>query len=224
MRDTGIGIPEEGIDRLFQSFTQVDASTNRCYGGTGLGLAISRRLVEMMGGAIGVKSQVGMGAMFEFTFTPAATDEAAPSPTRLSDEHFGGVEVLVAEDNGINQKVIVRILEKMGCGVELASDGASAIRCLQDKPCDLVFMDLSMPGMDGIEATKRIRAIGGPLSAVPIVALTASASTEVRAKCLAAGMNDFLGKPVEFEAVRRAVERWRRHGKAAVAVAVAESQ
>jgi CheY-like chemotaxis protein/anti-sigma regulatory factor (Ser/Thr protein kinase) len=209
VRDTGIGIPEDRIDRLFQPFTQADAATNRSYGGTGLGLAISRRLIEMLGGTIRVESRPGAGTTFEFTFTAGTADPARRAAAESRRADFSGMKILVAEDNLINQKVIARMLEKMGCAVALAGDGLSAIRALESASYDLVIMDLSMPEMDGMEAARRIRRMDGPRFSVPIVALTASASDEIRSQCLAAGMNDFLAKPVGLETVRRALERWR---------------
>jgi PAS domain S-box-containing protein len=209
VRDTGIGIPEGRIDRLFQPFSQVDAATNRSYGGTGLGLAICRRLVEMLGGTIRVESAVGVGSTFEFTFTAGAVaSQVGPRKTEAKRTSFPGLKVLVAEDNKINQKVTSRLLEKMGCQVDLAADGAQAIRNLETSPYDVVLMDLGMPEVDGMEATRRIRKMAGMQSSIPILALTASASGEVRSQCLEAGMNDFLSKPMELEALRRALERW----------------
>jgi CheY-like chemotaxis protein len=208
VRDTGIGIPENRIGHLFQSFTQVDAETNRAYGGTGLGLAISRRLVEMMGGNIHVESRMGQGATFEFTFTAGIADQALGAVETVHADSPKGLKILVAEDNKINQIVTVRMLERMGCVADLACDGASAIRSVQTHAYDLVLMDLGMPDLDGFEATRQIRRLPGAQSCVPIVALTASASNQVRSQCLAAGMNDYLCKPMEREALSRALDRW----------------
>jgi CheY-like chemotaxis protein/nitrogen-specific signal transduction histidine kinase len=214
VRDTGIGIPGNRIGRLFQSFSQVDAATNRSYGGTGLGLAISRRLVEMMGGTIRVESRAGKGTTFEFTFTAGIADGAQPAADTADYENLKGLRILVAEDNKVNQMVTMRMLEKLGCQADLACDGASAIQRVEANTYDLVLMDLGMPEVDGLEATRRIRRMRGPESAIPVVALTASASNEVRSQCLEAGMNDYLSKPMEFEALRRALARW-CHGRGA---------
>jgi PAS domain S-box-containing protein len=207
VRDTGIGIPESRMDQLFQSFSQVDPETTRAYGGTGLGLAICRRLVEMMGGGIRVESTVGEGSLFEFTFSAGVTEDGE----HQAAAHSGapkGLKILVAEDNKVNQLVTMRMLQRMGCEADLACNGAVAVRRMQEHSYDLVLMDLSMPELDGLEAARRIRGLSGAQSCVPIVALTASASNEVRSLCLAAGMNDYLCKPMEMEALGRALDRW----------------
>ncbi len=208
VRDTGIGIPEDRIGRLFQTFSQVDVSTNRSYGGTGLGLAISRRLVELMGGTIRVESRIGEGTTFEFTFTAGIADEVKPVVDSTSGRDFAGLKILVAEDNKVNQLVTSRMLQRMGCTVDLAGDGIAAVRSLENTVYDIVLMDLSMPEVDGLEAARRIRRKAGAQFSIPIVALTASVSDEVRSQCLEAGMNDFLTKPIEVPAVRRALDRW----------------
>jgi len=208
VRDTGIGIPADRVDRLFQSFSQVDASTSRCYGGTGLGLAISKRLVEMMGGDIRVESRVGEGTTFEFTFAPAFTTEAELPAETASSGNLEGLKVLVAEDNKVNQVVAMRMLRKLGCEAELASDGESVASSVEANSFDIVLMDVHMPVVDGLEATRRIRRMPAARSCVPIVALTASATQENRAECLAAGMNDCLSKPIEIQALRQVLERW----------------
>jgi PAS domain S-box-containing protein len=219
VRDTGIGIPEDRIGRLFHSFSQVDAATTRSYGGTGLGLAISHNLVEMMGGAMRVESKVGVGTTFEFTFTAGVAEDTKPVAAEAVRKDFTGLKVLVAEDNLINQMVTSRMLQKMGCHVDVAADGASAVRSVENQQYDIVLMDLLMPEVDGLEASRRIRSLAGASSTIPIVALTASASEEIRSQCLAAGMNDFLSKPMELDAVRRALDQWCQHTFAANAVA-----
>ena len=208
VRDTGIGIPDDRVDRLFQSFSQVDASTSRCYGGTGLGLAISKRLVEMMGGEIRVESRLGEGTTFEFTFSAGTVAGGESGAEFAGSESIRGLKILVAEDNKVNQMVMMRLLHRMGCQADLASDGASAISKVGANSYDVVLMDLNMPEMDGLEATRRIRRMCTTQSAVPIVALTASATNEDRSQCLAAGMNDYLTKPVEIDALKRALDRW----------------
>jgi PAS domain S-box-containing protein len=208
VRDTGIGIPQDRIGRLFQSFSQVDASTSRCYGGTGLGLAISKRLVEMMGGHIRVESRVGQGTTFEFTFSAGVAGGAESAAVAEAIGNPKGLRVLVAEDNKVNQLVAVRLLERMGCQVDVACDGASAISAVAANSYDIVLMDLHMPEVDGLEAARRIRRMPNAKSCVPIVALTASATQDVRTACLASGMNDHLSKPIEIQALRRVVTRW----------------
>jgi PAS domain S-box-containing protein len=212
VRDTGIGIAEEGLANLFQSFSQGDASTSRSYGGTGLGLAISKRLVELMGGAIRVESRWGVGTKFDFTFSAGVADDAEPAGEAPAGGNPQGLKILVAEDNKVNQLVVTRMLQKMGCQADVAGDGAEAIKSLETNAYDMVLMDLSMPGVDGLEAARRIRRMPAAVSSVPIVALTASVSSEIKTRCLAAGMDDYLGKPIEIEALRRALERWGHAG------------
>ena len=221
VRDTGIGIPEDRINRLFQSFSQVDASTSRCYGGTGLGLAISKRLVQMMGGDIRVESRPGQGTTFEFTFSAGIAGDAKCGAETPDFEIPKGLRILVVEDNKVNQLVAVRLLERMGCQADVAGDGASAISSVAANSYDIVLMDLHMPELDGMEAARRIRRMPNAKSRVPIVALTASASNEARTACLAAGMNDHLSKPIEIQALRRVVARWGQ-GRAAGITPVAE--
>ena len=216
VRDTGIGIPENRIGSLFQSFSQVDAATNRRYGGTGLGLAISRRLVEMMGGEIQVRSQPGAGSTFEFTFSAGVAEETEPVAIEPVASDFTGLRLLVVEDNRINQLVTSRMLQKMGCVVDLADNGASALQSVESRSYDVVLMDLLMPEVDGLEASRRIRRLPPPAASTPILALTASVSAEIRAECLHAGMNDVLSKPIEMQALRRALDRWRPRPAAAI--------
>ncbi|MCX6633145.1 MAG: response regulator, partial [Candidatus Solibacter sp.] len=208
VRDTGIGIPADRTDRLFRSFSQVDASTNRHYGGTGLGLAISKRLVALMGGDIRVESRAGEGTTFEFTFSAGIATVAETAAEAASGGNRRGLRILVAEDNKVNQVVTMRLLEKLGCLADLACDGASAMSSVAANSYDIVLMDLHMPEIDGMEATRRIRQMAAAKSCVPIVALTASASNENRTACLAAGMNDYLCKPLDIQALRRALDRW----------------
>ena len=214
--DTGIGIPLDRIDRLFQSFSQVDSSTTRKYGGTGLGLAISRRLVEMMGGRITVESEPGRGSRFTFTIVApvaapvAATVPADSRPTiapdgRLADRH--PLRVLVAEDNLVNQKVALAMLSHLGYRADLAADGVEAVEAVRRVPYDVVFMDLQMPELDGVGATRQIIAEHANRQRPRIVALTANAYEEDREACLAAGMDDFVSKPLKAESLQDALLR-----------------
>ena len=215
VHDTGIGIPEEKRSRLFQKFQQVDTSTTRRFGGTGLGLAICRRLVELMGGEIGVESRAGEGSTFWFTLPlPAAelalaethvTAGAAPVLALVSGESLP-LRVLVAEDNSVNAKLVRHLLEKSGCRVDVAGNGIEAVRMAEQFEYDLVFMDCHMPEMDGFTATKELRARES-LRGLPIVALTASALQEDHDACMAAGMDDFLTKPIVPEALVRCLHR-----------------
>mgnify|MGYP002624038383 CR=1 FL=1 len=216
IRDTGIGIAAEHLPRLFANFVQVDASTQRQFGGTGLGLAISRQLVEGMGGQIGVESRAGVGSTFWFTL-PRATESdvgvVPPSrsaePVRRAAATVDGRRVLLVEDNRLNQRLAVRVLETFGFVVETANDGAEAVALVRERSYDLVLMDCLMPGMDGFEATRRIRAHEAENGRrVPIIALTANALPEDRQACLAAGMDDFVSKPFTRQVLHETTLRW----------------
>lgn len=208
--DTGIGIDSAALERLFKPFTQADNSMSRRYGGTGLGLAISMRLSQAMGGTLQVQSTVNKGTTFRLILPvrlPEAT-VAAPRPQeapRFVTPTLKG-RVLVVEDDSVNQQVIDLFLKKMNLTPTFAGDGEAAIQTATSDEFDIVLMDCQLPGIDGMEATRRIRQkIGGkPLT---IVALTANASTHVREACLAAGMNDFLSKPVRFELLAGLLQR-----------------
>ncbi len=213
--DTGIGIPSDRLHRLFESFSQVDSSTTRRYGGTGLGLAITKRLIERMGGRIDVTSTPGAGTTFDFFVLLDAVDAdegALASETPRADAPSNGpapavLRVLVAEDNPVNRKVVGHLLAKLGYPFSLAENGLLALQSIHDAPSEVVLMDLQMPEMDGLEATRRIRT-ELPVEKQPwIVALTASAFEHTRTVCLDAGMNDFLSKPVTLDALRAALER-----------------
>jgi CheY-like chemotaxis protein len=205
--DTGVGIPPDRIDRLFQSFSQVDASTNRRFGGTGLGLAICKRLVEMMGGEIAVQSKLGAGS--RFTFTIPLTIAAPEPPPPLNRTYVANPKrVLIVEDNVINQIVIKRMLERFGHTVDIAADGDAAIKLVQENEYDLLLTDVNMPGTDGLRAARWIRNLSSAHARLPIVALTASATALDREACLRAGMNDYLTKPIDSESLRAVVERW----------------
>ena len=207
VRDTGIGISADQLPLLFSSFHQADASISRRYGGTGLGLAISKHLVELMGGSIRVESEPGRGSSFHFRIPLAAAREpsraqAAPAPA-LRDA--SNLRVLVAEDNAVNQKVVLVMLRTLGVKADVAEDGAQAVTAVQASQYDLVLMDVQMPGVDGLAATREIR--GLPLARQPvIVGLTAHATTEYREICLRAGMDGYLTKPLERDKLRRLIE------------------
>jgi signal transduction histidine kinase/CheY-like chemotaxis protein len=202
--DTGVGIAPEQMDRLFQRFSQADDSTTRRFGGSGLGLVICKHLVELMGGSIGVRSTLGVGSTFWFEVpllepqVPVAvasvTDGTTPPVTEVVVRRPG--TVLVAEDNPVNQLVIQAMLEELGMTVSVVEDGAQAVAALSAQPVDLVLMDCQMPVMDGYEATRTIRASMPERAQVPIIALTANAFAEDRQRCIDAGMDDYLAKPV----------------------------
>ncbi|MBV8895551.1 MAG: response regulator, partial [Acidobacteriaceae bacterium] len=205
--DSGVGIPPDRIDRLFQSFSQVDASTNRRFGGTGLGLAICKRLVEMMGGEIFVESELGLGSRFIFTI-PLVVAAAGPQPGRAIPHVTAPKRILIVEDNVINQIVIKRMLERFGHTVDIAPDGDAAVRLVQQVAYDLLLTDVNMPGTDGLRAARWIRTLSEAHARLPIVALTASATPMDREECLRAGMNDYLTKPIDAESLRAVVDRW----------------
>ena len=206
VRDTGIGIASDCIDRLFDVFVQQDASTTRRFGGSGLGLAITKRLVTLMGGDISVVSAPGQGATFAFTcLLPAATpddhDDGPAATTVQASEvcraDLGSPRVLVVDDHDANRLLLRRMLERLGCTVQEAGDGVEGVRRVAEGCFDVVLMDCGMPRMDGYEATRAVRGLG-VRGAVPIVALTGHALPEDRLRCLAAGMDGYLAKPVRL--------------------------
>jgi CheY-like chemotaxis protein len=212
--DTGIGIDAETLARLFTPFTQADSGSARRYEGTGLGLATVRRLVQLMQGSIGAQSEPGRGSTFWF-LVPAEVAAAPVEEVPLKPAPPVGecVHVLVVDDNPVNQLVAQRALERLGYAVAVASGGHEALEKLQPDGCrhsrfEAILLDCQMPGMDGYQTavTIRRRENGGPR--VPIIALTANSSEEDREKCLASGMDDYLGKPLQIAALAKALERW----------------
>jgi CheY-like chemotaxis protein len=218
IRDTGIGMSDEAQKKLFQSFSQADASTTRKFGGTGLGLAICRRLVELMDGQIGVESAEGKGSTFWFTMRlikQKNPGEARPKISALefnrvhSDQIFKGLKVLLAEDNQINQVVGTRQLKKFGCEVDIAINGAEAVDSWRRKQYRIILMDCQMQGMDGYEAVQKIREIehAENLPHTYVIALTACAMEGDRELCMASGMDDYIAKPVREDDMRAALAR-----------------
>lgn len=214
--DTGIGIPPEKQDRLFQRFSQVDSSIHRDFGGTGLGLAICKRLVELMGGEIGVASRDGRGSTFWFTVTlPRATMPTADDRPSVSAHPRRAGHLLLVEDSEINQTIAQAILQEAGHRLDVVSDGAAAVIAVEEGRYDLVLMDVQMPGMDGLTATCMIRRLKIPSAKVPILAMTANVLPEQVKAFAAAGMNDHVAKPFEREVLLATIDRWLRDGRAA---------
>ncbi len=235
VRDSGIGISQEGLARIFSSFVQVDSSTSRKFGGTGLGLVISRKLVEGMNGSMGVESELGQGSCFWFELPlmqtersvwnapfDAVTKTAGDVPvSKINPEHLGDKQspskshgsderpaspILLVEDHPINQKVATVLLQRMGYEVDLAEDGEKAVSAASKKLYAVILMDVQMPNMNGFDATRAIRSGGGLNADTKIIALTANAMQSDKDACLSAGMNDFLTKPFSKEALAACIQ------------------
>ena len=203
VKDTGIGIPASQIENVFNSFSQVDASITRRYGGTGLGLAISQRLVGLMNGRIHVESEAGKGSDFQFEI-PVEIVQSSPQPVKLEPHSEPAAElsvrcpirILVAEDNPVNQRLVALMLKRLGYSSSLVSNGLEVLEFLKTNSCDLIFLDVQMPEMDGIEVARKICEISGGAVRPRMVALTANSLEGDRERCLAAGMDAYLSKPV----------------------------
>jgi signal transduction histidine kinase/ActR/RegA family two-component response regulator len=223
IQDTGIGIEPDGLKRLFNAFEQADGSMTRKYGGTGLGLAICKRLVSLMGGEIGVESQVGAGSTFWFTVllekvsdkpdtlmteSPRSGESSSgqSAEQRLLNE-FSGTRILLAEDEPINQEVSRCLLEDAGLMVDLAEDGEVAVALAKQNRYALILMDMQMPNLNGIDATRAIRTLPG-YEHTPILAMTANAFEEDRQRCIEAGMNEHIGKPVDPDKLYETLLKW----------------
>jgi len=224
IRDTGIGIPPERMEHIFDSFTQADNSITRKYGGTGLGLSITRRLVELMGGQVTVDSQPGAGSCFHFTLPASAQNERAALQNTgntgvvTNNTHISaaipksnrGLDILLTEDNPINQKLAVMLLERRGYRVTVAENGQKAIEAISRRKFAAVLMDMQMPVMDGIQATREIRAMekSGAWLHTPIIAMTANAMQGDRERCVESGMDDYITKPIKADQLFECLLRW----------------
>ncbi|WP_095598666.1 ATP-binding protein [Pseudomonas sp. PIC25] len=209
VRDSGIGIPTERLEHMFDAFQQADSSISRRYGGTGLGLPIARTLAERMGGTLSAESEEGRGSVFTLEI-PLPFRLCEAQPTRLPQQaggSGGGQDVLLVEDNPVNQTVIEAMLRSLGYSVSLVGDGAQAVRRVENQAFDAILMDCRLPVLDGYEATRQIRRLDGG-ARVPIIALTANALQGDREICLAAGMNDYLAKPFKRADLQQVLQRW----------------
>jgi signal transduction histidine kinase/CheY-like chemotaxis protein len=216
--DSGIGIAKEDQDKLFHSFVQVDSSISRKFGGTGLGLAISKKITEMMHGDIRIESELGNGATFIVTIKAdmkkldsVSSQSDLDAESTVTTEGFKGKQILLVEDVEINREIVIALLEDFALEITEAGDGQQAFEIFSAAPekFDLIFMDIHMPGMDGYESTKLIRALDNPRAkAIPIIAMTANVFKEDVERCLAAGMNDHLGKPLDLNDIVRILDKY----------------
>jgi CheY-like chemotaxis protein len=209
VEDTGIGIDQAALPSLFERFRQADSGISRRYGGSGLGLAICRGLLDLMGGTIAVETEVGAGSTFRISveLQRGQSSQIIGAESRFEPDRSmeGGLRILVAEDNEINQLVICAMLAQLGHSSDLARDGHEVLAKVQAAAYDLVLMDIQMPNLDGLAAARAIRALDGPTSQIPIIALTANTMVEDRQTYLEAGMDDHVAKPIDIKRLARAI-------------------
>ena len=209
--DSGIGINPESMDKIFLPFSQADESTSRKYGGSGLGLSISKQIVEAQSGKIGVSSEPGKGSTFWFEIPYRVNSVADENPQQGLETEIAstkGERILLAEDNVINQIVAVKQLETLSKKVDVVSNGNEVLEAIGKHKYSLILMDCQMPELDGIQATRQIREQGYSQSDLPIIALTAHVFGEDRERCIEAGMNDFLSKPLSLGQLSKTLTRW----------------
>jgi signal transduction histidine kinase/CheY-like chemotaxis protein len=220
VEDTGIGIASHKLDSIFDRFTQADSSTTREFGGTGLGLAITKELVTLMNGEISLESEMQKGTTFKvripFEQDIDEKDEVAfieENGLNEPETETNSIQVLLVEDNMINQKVALKILEKNGFIVDIAKNGSEAVKKVEKNNYNLIFMDIQMPVMDGIEATNAIRSLTQPKNKIPIIAMTANAMKGDREKYINSGLDDYISKPIDQQALREIILKWLSHSK-----------
>jgi CheY-like chemotaxis protein len=203
-----VGIAPTAQQAIFDSFAQADISIARRYGGTGLGLSITRQLVEVMGGSIDLDSTPGVGSTFTVNLPVSVTRQDVRDADRHQAQRFAGVRVLVAEDNAVNRQVAEGMLKRFGCHCRCVADGRQALQALARERFDMVLMDCQMPVLDGLAATRLLRSEAGGGHRLPVVAMTAHVLPEDRERCRLAGMDDYLPKPVTFDALHTLLQRW----------------
>ena len=212
VQDSGIGMTDQTIENLFQPFSQADSSTSRRFGGTGLGLAIIKHIIDAMSGQIGVESQPGKGTAFMVHMPMVlcqAPETTASDSTNTSKEQLIGTRILVVDDNRVNRTLAGLELKRLGCESTMAENGEEALTKISEQPFDIIFMDCQMPVMDGFTTTVRLRAHHDPsIASLPVIALTANALPEDRQRCIDAGMNDYLSKPLRRDDLERAFIQW----------------